>query len=59
MKNRRLAERVAEIKKEEERIRQGGGARAIEAQHKKGRLTARERIAWLIDAGLIIQAGNR
>src|SRR6201984_44154 len=28
---------------------QGGGAKAIESQHKKGRLTARERIAKLID----------
>ena len=30
-------------------IRQGGGAKAIERQHEKGRLTARERIAKLID----------
>ena len=40
---------MTEIKNEEERIRQCGGAKAIEAQHKKGRLTARERIAKLID----------
>jgi 3-methylcrotonyl-CoA carboxylase beta subunit len=40
---------LTEIKNEEERIRQCGGAKAIEAQHKKGRLTARERIAKLID----------
>ncbi len=37
------------IKSQEERIRQGGGARALEAQHKKGRLSARERIARLLD----------
>src|SRR5258706_14725236 len=42
---------VTQIKNEEEQIRQGGGAKAIESQHKKGRLTARERIAKLIDAG--------
>src|SRR5258708_29723903 len=42
---------VTQIKNEEEQIRQGGGAKAIEAQHKKGRLTARERIAKLIDPG--------
>src|SRR5271155_2286164 len=49
-KNTRLMiERVAEIKTDEEAISQGGGAKAIEAQHKKGRLTARERIAKLID----------
>jgi 3-methylcrotonyl-CoA carboxylase beta subunit len=46
---RAMIERVTEIKNEEETIRQGGGAKAIEAQHKKGRLTARERIAKLID----------
>ena len=50
-KNTRLmVERVTEIKTDEETIRQGGGAKAIESQHKKGRMTARERIAKLIDA---------
>src|ERR1700731_4220863 len=40
---------VTQIKNEEEQIRQGGGAKAIESQHKKGPLTARERLAKLID----------
>src|SRR6267154_1086375 len=40
---------VTQIKNDEEQIQQGGGAKAIESQHKKGRLTARERIAKLID----------
>src|SRR5580704_315591 len=44
-----MVDRLTEIKNEEERIRQCGGAKAIDAQHKKGRLTARERIARLID----------
>ena len=39
------------IKNEEEQIRRGGGAKAVEAQHKKGRWTARERIAKLMDPG--------
>jgi len=47
--SRQMVDRLTEIKNEEERIRQGGGTKAIEAQHKKGRLTARERIAKLID----------
>jgi 3-methylcrotonyl-CoA carboxylase beta subunit len=47
--SRQMINRQTEIKNEEERICQGGGARAIESQHKKGRLTARERIARLID----------
>ena len=49
--SRRIIELLTEIKNQEEQIRQGGGAKAIEAQHKKGRLTARERIAKLIDPG--------
>ncbi len=44
-----MVDLLAEIKNEEETIRQGGGAKAIERQHKKKRLTARERIAKLID----------
>ena len=48
--SRQMVDRLTEIKYEEERIRQGGGAKAIESQHKKGRLTARERIAKLIDS---------
>src|SRR5271168_4957323 len=50
-KNSRLmVDRLTEIKNEEQHIRQGGGAKAVEAQHKKNRLTARERITKLIDA---------
>ena len=37
------------LRQEQEGIRQGGGAIAIERQHSKGRLTARERIQHLID----------
>jgi acetyl-CoA carboxylase carboxyltransferase component len=44
-----MVDLVSEIKNDEEVIRQGGGAKAIESQHKKGRLTARERITKLID----------
>jgi 3-methylcrotonyl-CoA carboxylase beta subunit len=46
-----MAEMVAQIRNQEEIIRQGGGEKAILAQHKKGRLTARERVALLIDPG--------
>jgi 3-methylcrotonyl-CoA carboxylase beta subunit len=47
----RMTDLLTEIKNEEEQIREGGGAKAIESQHKKNRLTARERIAALIDPG--------
>ena len=46
---RRIIDLLTEIKNEEEQILQGGGPKAMEAQHKKGRLTARERIGKLID----------
>ncbi|MGE5113465.1 MAG: acyl-CoA carboxylase subunit beta [Acidobacteriaceae bacterium] len=46
---RDLAHKMAEIRNQEETIREGGGTKAIESQHKKGRLTARERLAKLLD----------
>ncbi len=49
--SRRIVDLLTKIKNEEEQIFQGGGAKAIESQHKKGRLTARERITKLIDPG--------
>ena len=48
---RRMIDLLTEIKNEEQEIQKGGGAKAVESQHKKGRLTARERIARLIDPG--------
>ena len=39
------------IRASEQEIQLGGGQKAIERQHKKGRLTARERIEKLIDPG--------
>src|SRR6201995_6132481 len=46
---RAMADLVAVVKNEEAQIRQGGGEKAIESQHAKKRLTARERIDLLID----------
>jgi len=48
---RRIIDLLTQFKNEEEEIRQGGGAKAIDSQHKKNRLTARERITKLIDPG--------
>jgi len=47
--SRDMQSRLDEIRREEEKIKQGGGEKAIESQHKKGRLTARERISRLVD----------
>ncbi len=49
--SQRLVELLTTIKNEEEKIREGGGAKAIDSQHKKNRLTARERVNLLIDPG--------
>ena len=42
---------VDQIRRLEDRLRAGGGADRIAKQHKAGKLTARERIAKLIDPG--------
>ena len=42
---------MTEIASEERVIRQGGGAKAAEAQRSKGRLTVRERLELLLDEG--------
>jgi 3-methylcrotonyl-CoA carboxylase beta subunit len=46
---RRLRALTQEVRQLEERLRQGGGPDRIERQHKQGKLTARERIALLLD----------
>jgi len=45
-----LRELVEEFRQTEQEIRLGGGVKAIERQHEKGRLTARERVERLIDS---------
>src|SRR5690242_13453906 len=44
-----LAALAAELQSQAAIIKEGGGAAAIERQHQKGRLTARERITQLLD----------
>ena len=46
-----LTSAVAQFVAERARIEQGGGPSGIERQHRHGRLTARERIAALLDPG--------
>jgi acetyl-CoA carboxylase carboxyltransferase component len=54
---RALADLVAQVRNEEEKIREGGGPKAIESQHAKSRLTARERIHLLADPGSFFELG--
>ena len=46
-----MQEIVRALEAKREAARQGGGAARIEAQHAKGRLTARERLEVLLDVG--------
>jgi 3-methylcrotonyl-CoA carboxylase beta subunit len=52
-----LADLVSQVRNEEEKIREGGGLKAVESQHGKGRLTARERIQLLADPGTFFELG--
>ncbi len=45
---KQLVDRLLEL---EDRLRQGGGPKKIEKQHRDGKLSARERIAQLLDRG--------
>jgi 3-methylcrotonyl-CoA carboxylase beta subunit len=54
---RALADLVAQIRNEEEKICEGGGAKAVDSQHAKSRLTARERIKLLADHGTFFELG--
>ena len=53
--NQRLRELTEELLDFEERLRLGGGPEKIEKQHQQGKLTARERIALLLDKGSFAQ----
>jgi 3-methylcrotonyl-CoA carboxylase beta subunit len=53
-----MADLVSQIHNEEEKIREGGGPKAIERQHAQGRLTARERIHLLADPASFFELGS-
>jgi len=46
-----MATTIEELERRRELARLGGGEKRIAAQHAKGRLTARERLSVLLDAG--------
>ena len=45
----KMKNKLAEVKNHREAVKLGGGADRIKAQHAKGKLTARERIEYLVD----------
>ncbi|GAB4440419.1 MAG: methylmalonyl-CoA decarboxylase subunit alpha [Anaerolineae bacterium] len=48
---------ITELQEYRQRIAQGGGPERVKAQHDKGKLTARERIARLLDEGAFREIG--
>jgi len=46
-----MDDRIDELREQKERARLGGGEERIESQHEKGKMTARERIEYLLDEG--------
>ncbi|MBM3157035.1 MAG: acyl-CoA carboxylase subunit beta [Chloroflexi bacterium] len=46
-----MKQKLSELAEFRERLKKGGGAEEVEKQHKKGKLTARERIEKLLDPG--------
>ena len=52
-----MKKKIAQLNKKIAEAQLGGGKKRIEAQHKKGKLTARERIHFLIDEGTFEEIG--
>jgi propionyl-CoA carboxylase beta chain len=50
-------DKLSLLRQKTEQALQGGGAKRIEAQHKKGKLTARERLQLLLDDGSFEEIG--
>jgi propionyl-CoA carboxylase beta chain len=47
----KLEEKIAELKKRDQMAQEGGGAQRRERQHKEGKMSARERVQFLLDEG--------
>jgi acetyl-CoA carboxylase carboxyltransferase component len=52
-----MRELVADLEARREKARQMGGPEKIEKQHARGKMTARERVAALFDAGVFFEIG--
>src|SRR5580658_9775278 len=47
----KLEDKIAELKKRDQMALEGGGAKRRERQHKEGKMSARERVEFLLDEG--------
>lgn len=52
-----MKNKLNELERKREEALQGGGKKRVEQQHKKGKLTARERIQLLVDEGTFEETG--
>ncbi|MBI3962934.1 MAG: acyl-CoA carboxylase subunit beta, partial [Deinococcus sp.] len=52
-----MQELTAEMEERRKKVESGGGAERIEDQHRKGKLTARERLQALLDPGSFVETG--
>ncbi|MDH5780620.1 MAG: methylmalonyl-CoA carboxyltransferase [Candidatus Bathyarchaeota archaeon] len=55
LKESTVKEKIAKLTELKEESRLGGGKERIDAQHKRGKLTARERIDMLLDPGSFVE----
>src|SRR5438067_9216904 len=51
MSDHPLKERLADLERRREQAMNAGSPRAVERQHAKGKMTARERVEYLLDEG--------
>ena len=52
-----MQDKIRDLNARKEEAKLGGGAKRIEAQHKKSKLTARERLHFLLDEGSFEEIG--
>lgn len=50
-----MIDRINEMEERREKVKLGGGQKRIDAQHERGKLTARERIDLLVDEGTFVE----
>ena len=50
-----MDKRLEKLQAKRAKVLAGGGQKRIDAQHAKGKMTARERIAALLDAGSFVE----
>ncbi len=55
MSERTIDDLLKELEERREKVKKGGGDKAIEKQHQKGKLTARERLALLLDPDSFVE----